>query len=83
MEASSEQIILGLREIFPECEQMDLSPETVLGDLPDWDSMAAVNLQTWLFQAFDIEVPLELLADETRLSEITAFLENPVSSEAV
>lgn len=83
MEISNEQIIAGLHEIFPESEQMDLTPDSVLGDLPDWDSMAAVNLQTWLFQAFNIEVPLELLADETGLAEITAFLENPVSSEAV
>ncbi len=83
MEGSGEQIISGLHEIFPECEQMHLSSETVLGELPEWDSMAAVNLQTWLFQEFNIEVPLELLADETSLSEITDFMENPVGSEAV
>lgn len=83
MEGSSEQIISGLHEIFPGCEQMGLSSETVLGELPEWDSMAAVNLQTWLFQKFNIEVPLELLADETSLREITDFLENPVGSEAV
>ena len=83
MEVSSEQIILGLHEIFPECVQMRLSPESVLGDLPEFDSMAAVNLQTWLFQEFNIEVPLELLADETSLNEIMAFLKNPISSEAI
>ena len=56
--------------------------ETQLGELPEWDSMAAVNLQTILLQRFEIEVPLELLADQTMLQEIMDFLQNPVSTEA-
>ena len=83
MEVSSRQIIDGILEIFPECEGMNLSKEAILGDLPEWDSMAAVNLQTWLFQQFNIEVPLELLADETSIDEIIAFLKTPVTSETV
>jgi acyl carrier protein len=81
MEVSSTHVIKGLCDIFPECEEMALSEKTVLGELPEWDSMAAVNLQTYLLQNFQVEVPLELLADETSLQEITAFLSNPVSSQ--
>lgn len=83
MQISSERIIEGLREVFPECSDMMLSMETQLGELPEWDSMAAVNWQTFLLQQFEVDVPLELLADETSLQELLAFLENPLSSEAV
>ena len=77
MEVSAATIFKGLEEIFPECRTKDLSLETVLGEMPEWDSMAAVNLQTFLLQEYEVEVPLELLADETSLKEIITFLENP------
>lgn len=77
MEVSAAQIIKGLEELFPECKGNDLSVETVLGEMPEWDSMAAVNLQTFLLQQYEMEVPLELLADETSIQEVIAFLENP------
>jgi acyl carrier protein len=77
MEVSAARIFKGIEEIFPECKAKDLSLETVLGDMPEWDSMAAVNLQTLLLQEYEVEVPLELLADETSLQEVITFLENP------
>lgn len=83
MDAFLEQIIEGLQEVFPEAEGIGLTSESVLGEIPDWDSMAAVNLQTYLQQQFDIEVPLELLADETTLDEVLNFIKNPVSPESV
>ena len=80
MEVSAAQIIKGLEELFPECQGSDLSLETVLGEMPEWDSMAAVNLQTFLLQQFEMEVPLELLADETSIQEVIAYIENPNSA---
>jgi acyl carrier protein len=77
MEVSAATIFQGLEEIFPECRDIDLSLETALGEMPEWDSMAAVNLQTFLLQQYQVEVPLELLADETSLKEVIIFLENP------
>jgi len=77
MEVSAAQIIQGLEEVFPECRGAEISLDSVLGDMPEWDSMAAVNFQTFLLQQFEVEVPLELLADETSLKEVIAFLENP------
>jgi acyl carrier protein len=77
MEVSAAQLIKGLEELFPECQGTDMSAETVLGEMPEWDSMAAVNFQTYLLQQFQMEVPLELLADETSIKEVMAFIENP------
>jgi acyl carrier protein len=77
MEVSAAKIFKEIEELFPECRAKDLSLETVLGEMPEWDSMAAVNLQTLLLQQYDIEVPLELLADETSLKDVITFLESP------
>lgn len=82
MQIRAERIIEILREVFPDCNDIKMSIETQLGELPGWDSMAAVNLQTSLLQQLQVEVPLELLADQTSLQEVAAFLENPVFSEA-
>ena len=82
MESIQTRIIDGLCEIFTETENLSLTADTVLGELPDWDSMAAVNLQTFLHQEFNIEVPLELLADETAIHEIVDFVQNPVPNQA-
>lgn len=83
MESIQARIIDGLLEIFAEAGDLNLTADSVLGELPDWDSMAAVNLQTFLLQEFSIEVPLEMLADETPIAEIAAFVQNPVSNQAV
>jgi acyl carrier protein len=82
MQLSAKRLLEGLREVFPDCADMAVSIETQLCELPDWDSMAAVNLQTFLLQQFGVEVPLDLMADQTSLQEVLAFLENPIPSEA-
>jgi acyl carrier protein len=82
MRISSERLIEILREVFPECGDMPMSHETLLGELPEWDSMAAVNLQTAVLQQVQMELPLELLGDQTSVQEVIDFLENPVPSEA-
>jgi acyl carrier protein len=82
MQISSEHLIAIISEVFPECVDITMSQETQLGELPDWDSMAAVNLQTAILQQFQIEVPLELLGDQTTVQEVMDFLQNPVASQA-
>jgi len=79
MEVSAAQIIKGLEELFPECRGTDMALESVLGEMPEGDSMAAVNFQTFLLQQFQMEVPLELLADETSIQEVIAYIEHPNS----
>lgn len=83
MDAFLQKIIEGLQEVFPEAEGMTFTSKSVLAEVPDWDSMAAVNLQTYLQQKFEIEVPLELLADETTLDDLVNFIKHPVSQENV
>jgi acyl carrier protein len=83
MDSFLKQIIEGLKEVFPEAEGMTFTSESILAEVPDWDSMAAVNLQTYLQQQFEIEVPLELLADEATLDDLVNFIKNPVSQENV
>ena len=78
MEVSSATLIKGLHEVFPDCEEIPLSAKSLLGELPEWDSMAAVNLQTYLQQHYELEVPIELLADSTSLQEVLEFMSNPV-----
>lgn len=77
-----QRIIEGIHETFPDADSMTFTPESVLGDLPEWDSMAAVNLQTYLQEQFQMEVPLELLSDETRIEEIVRFIKHPVGMNA-
>ena len=80
MDVSPAILFKGLEELFPESQGTEFTLETLLGDMPEWDSMAAVNLQAFILQQFEMEVPLELLADETSIQEIIAFIQNPDSS---
>ena len=50
----------GIEDLFPEVEGMNLSLDTRLGDIPDFDSMAAVNLQTFIVETFNITITLDL-----------------------
>lgn len=61
-----------------------ITPQTKLGEIPDWDSMAAVNLQMLLHETFHVELPLELLHENTTFSEMITLMEQPDRiSEAV
>lgn len=67
----------GLQELFPDAAQMDITPDTRLGQIPDWDSMASVNLQSFLEQEFKITVPQDLLGEETTIAEVISYIEHP------
>jgi acyl carrier protein len=77
-----QRVVKAIGDTFPEAQGTKFTPDSVLGDLPEWDSMAAVNLQTTLQEKFEIEVPLELLSDETKLEEIAEFINNPIGMNA-
>ncbi len=76
------KIVEGLHELFPDSADMEFTEETELGDIPEWDSMSSVNFQSFLQQTFEIEVPQDLLAEETTIGEVMAYLDNPESAEA-
>ena len=73
-----------LLDNFFESGDGSISPETKLGEIPDWDSMEAVNLQILLHDTFHVDLPLELLQEYTTFSELIRFMEQPdMISEAV
>jgi acyl carrier protein len=67
----------GIKELFPETGDMQITLETELGQIPEWDSMSAVNLQLFLEQQFQIFVPEDLLNGETTVGEVVSFVEEP------
>ena len=73
-----------LLDNFFESGDGSIAPETKLGEIPDWDSMEAVNLQILLHDTFHVDLPLELLQEYTTFSELIRFMEQPdMISEAV
>ncbi|MGD1152864.1 MAG: acyl carrier protein [Syntrophales bacterium] len=73
-----------LLDNFFESGDGSITPETKLGEIPDWDSMEAVNLQILLHDTFHVDLPLELLQEYTTFSELIRFMEQPdMISEAV
>jgi len=67
----------GIADLFPEVEGIMLGAGTRLGEIPDFDSMAAVNLQTFIAETFNVSIPLDLLGEDTTLQEIAALIDNP------
>ncbi|HOF05064.1 MAG TPA: acyl carrier protein [Syntrophales bacterium] len=67
----------GIADLFPETEGMTIGTDTPLGDIPDFDSMAAVNLQNFISETFNVTIPLDLFGAEVTLGEIVILIENP------
>jgi acyl carrier protein len=74
MDEIFEKIKAGILDIFPEAAVIEITLEMKLGDIPEWDSIAAVNLQTSLQETFPVRIPLDLMSDETTIGELTAFI---------
>lgn len=76
------KIIQGIFDIFPDLDGMEFDGETVLGKIPDWDSMAAVNLQVFIEENFRIQLPLDLLNENAKLSEVVVYIDDPKALKA-
>lgn len=78
-----EQMILKLKEdlteIFPEIVTINITPDTMLEEIPDWDSMAAINLLVYLNDHFDLDLKQDFLNDDTTFREILRRIEERVS----
>ncbi|MDD5170098.1 MAG: phosphopantetheine-binding protein [Syntrophales bacterium] len=72
----------GLRELYPEMGKLPISMKTHLGDIPGYDSMAAVNLQSFIDEAFHISIPLDLLNEDTTLGDLVSFIQDPQKIKA-
>lgn len=67
----------GLEEIFPDVVEMEIAPEMELGEIPDWDSMSSVNFQMFIQNHFELEIPQELLTEETTIQEVIGYINAP------
>ncbi len=67
----------GIEDIFPEVEGIELNLETRLGAIPDFDSMAAVNLQTFISETFNVAIPLDLFGEDTTIRDIITLIDHP------
>jgi len=76
------KITEGLHEVFPESVGVEVNAETLLDEIPDWDSMASVNLQMFLEDAFGCPVPPELLSGETPIGDIVQHIQTEEQSPA-
>ena len=71
------KLIQGIFDIFPDLDGLEIDGETTLGKIPDWDSMAAVNLQVFIEENFKIQLPLDLLNENARIAEVVVFIDDP------
>lgn len=69
------KITEGLNEVFPDSVGLEVNGQTHLDEIPDWDSMASVNLQMFLEMAFECPVPTELLSGETLVGDIVEHIQ--------
>lgn len=64
----------AILDIFPEVGGMAIDSDTRMGDIPEWDSMNAVNLQTYLEKRCAVNIPLEILIEDTTVGELAGFM---------
>lgn len=75
-----EKIKYGILDLFPEIGKAPITAEMCLGAIPNYDSMAAVNLQTFLEENFPLKVSLDILTAEMPLGELVAYIGRYVKS---
>jgi len=78
MDEITARIRSGIQELFPDIGSVPITAEMRLGEIPDFDSMAAVNLQTFLEANFPLKVPLDMLNEETTIGELVVYIGNYV-----
>jgi acyl carrier protein len=77
-----DKIIQGIFDIFPDLDGLEFNGETILGEIPDWDSMAAVNLQVFIEETFKVQLPLDLLNENAKIAEVVHYIDNPAALKA-
>ena len=64
----------GIPELFPGAMGFIIEPETLLNDIPEWDSMTSVNFKVFLEETFGISIPDDLLEGGCTVGEVIAFI---------
>lgn len=71
----------GIEELFPEIGDIKIHPDLELGEIPEWDSMSSVNFQIFIEQNFQVQIPQDLLVEETTIAEVISYIEDPSKME--
>jgi acyl carrier protein len=67
-----------LTEEFLEVDtDKNITEKTKLGEIPNWDSMAAVNLQLIINETFQVDIPLDLFEDNASFEDLIDFILHP------
>lgn len=64
----------GITEILPEAMGFEISTDTFLSNIPEWDSMTSVNFKVFLEESFSVKIPDELLEGESTIGELIEFI---------
>ena len=69
-----DKIKSAFKQVFERFDEALFQPEIKLGDLPDWDSMASVNLQLELESAFNVSLSGLFLTSELTVADVVRIL---------
>jgi acyl carrier protein len=61
-------------ELFPGETDFPVQPETLLSDIPEWDSMTSVNFKVFLEETFGVTIPDDLLEGGSTIGEVITFI---------
>lgn len=64
----------GIPELFPGAIGFDVSPDTLLNHIPEWDSMSSVNFKVFLEETFGVKIPDDLLEGGSTIGEVISFI---------
>ncbi len=77
MLAALQAIREGIPELFPGAIGFEVQPDTLLSDIPEWDSMTSVNFKVFLEETFGVSIPDDLLEGGATIGEVISFIRRP------
>ena len=81
---SSEGLLVGLQEIFRDVldqEDLVLTPHSNAENVPDWDSLAHVNLITAIEKKYKVKFALGELQDLKNVGDMIELLETKLAAK--
>ena len=62
------------RNFSPALSASRSQPDTLLSDIPEWDSMSSVNFKVFLEETFGVTIPDDLLEGGSTIGEVITFI---------
>ena len=70
------QFIQKFSEQFEDAELVKLDMDTIFRELPTWDSMTAMCVQTMIFDDYGVNLPDDRFKELTTVRDVVDFLTN-------